>query len=222
MTHSISTPLSSASRALFADRLALARDERARGTRRSCDSRRSASGTAGRCAGGSRARRQAAIRLAREEGDVQRRDAEPRRRPEPRAGNSSASRSCCVGAGPDQQALPRHRRERDGGLQLGIIAAAGALIGVGPAMIEHVLALAVRFQIAGHAADQRAACVLEHKMLRQPAGLGGGRAAVLQRLEKGVRDERVIGSGASIPGGGRHLVDARDDAQQDGLARVSR
>ena len=93
--------------------------------------------------------------LAREEGDVQRGDAEP-------VGDLNRGLQqdrfalALLRAGPDQQALAGDRREGDGGLQLRIIAAAGALIGVGPAMIEHVLALAVRFEIAGHAAEQRA------------------------------------------------------------------
>ena len=38
-------------------------------------------------------------------------------------------------------------------LQLGVIAAAGALVGFGPAGIEHVFAARVGFQIAGHDAE---------------------------------------------------------------------
>src|SRR5579872_6450563 len=41
-----------------------------------------------------------------------------------------------------------HRRERDRDLELGIIAAAGALVGVGPGVVEHVLALAVGLEVA--------------------------------------------------------------------------
>ena len=53
----------------------------------------------------------------------------------------------------DQEARAGRRRERNRALQLRIIAAAGALIGIGPAAVEHVFALRMRFQIAGHDAD---------------------------------------------------------------------
>ncbi len=93
--------------------------------------------------------------LAREEGDVQRRDAEPVGDLD-RGLQQDRFALALVHAGGHEQAPARDRREGDGGLKLGIIAAAGAHIGVGPAMIEDVLSLAVRLQIAGHAADQRA------------------------------------------------------------------
>ena len=46
----------------------------------------------------------------------------------------------------DQEARAGDGRERYADLELGIIGAAGPLIGVGPAMVEHVLALAVDFR----------------------------------------------------------------------------
>src|SRR6266851_4889716 len=43
-----------------------------------------------------------------------------------------------VDAAAEQQARPRRRRERNRSLKFWIIAPAGALIGVGPAAVEHV------------------------------------------------------------------------------------
>jgi len=54
-------------------------------------------------------------------------------------------------------------------LQLRIIIAACALVGVGPAVIEDVFALAVRFQIAGGDRVNLAAFVFDDKMLREPS-----------------------------------------------------
>ena len=48
-----------------------------------------------------------------------------------------------------EQPLPRHRRERHRDLELGIILPAGALPRIGPAVVEHIFALAVALQIGG-------------------------------------------------------------------------
>ena len=48
----------------------------------------------------------------------------------------------------DQQSTPARRRKRHRDLKLGIIAAARALVGFGPAVIKHVFPTRVRFQIA--------------------------------------------------------------------------
>ncbi len=79
-----------------------------------------------------------------------------------------------IGTGAHEQTTPRDRRKGHRHLKLGIVTAAGALIGIGPAMIEHIFALAVRFQIAGHAGGKRAVAVLEQQMARQPAGQARG------------------------------------------------
>src|SRR6266851_9806678 len=55
-------------------------------------------------------------------------------------------------AGAREQARPRHRRERHRGLELGVIAAAGALEGLRPAMVEYVFALAVALHIERYGA----------------------------------------------------------------------
>jgi hypothetical protein len=58
-------------------------------------------------------------------------------------------------------------------LQLRIVAAAGALEGVGPAMVEHIFALAVGLQIAGNGAEQGAPdAVFQPQMMPLPAGCG--------------------------------------------------
>ena len=93
-----------------------------------------------------------------------------------------------------EQARAGDRREGHGGLQLRIIVAAGALIGVGPGMVEDILAVGVGFQIAGHAGGDAACGVLQHEMLRQPAGLPRGRSALFQRVKKGMGDEWVAGA----------------------------
>ena len=61
------------------------------------------------------------------------------------------------------------------GLQLRVIAPAGTLMSVRPAAVEDVLALRMRFQIAGHDADDLAAEPCQ-EMPRTPAGAGAGRA----------------------------------------------
>ena len=71
-----------------------------------------------------------------DEGDVRRGQA-VLHRPPPRP-----RRASCCGAGAEQPP-PGHRRERHRDLQLGIILPAGALQGVGPAVVEDIFALAV-------------------------------------------------------------------------------
>ena len=78
--------------------------------------------------------------------------------------------------GMKQEARAGHRRERDRGLELGVIAAARALVALGPAVIEHVLALGMVFEIHRHGADERAARIFQDDVLRQPAGCARGGA----------------------------------------------
>ena len=59
------------------------------------------------------------------------------------------------GEGRHQEPPAGRRRERHRDLELGVVLAAGALIGFGPAAVEDVFAARVRFQIAGHRADER-------------------------------------------------------------------
>ena len=71
--------------------------------------------------------------------------------------------------GGDEEPASGDRRERDGHLKLGIIAAAGALVGVGPGMVEHVFALAVALEVAGRGGDHAPARVFHRQMRRRPA-----------------------------------------------------
>ena len=83
-----------------------------------------------------------------------------------------------------QQARPGHRREGHGDDQLGIIAPAGPLVGVGPAPVEDVLALGMVLKIHRRDAEHRPGRILQHRMLGQPAGFRSDRAAFLQGVEK--------------------------------------
>ena len=140
----------------------------------------------------------------------------------------SASRAPGGASRRDQQPAPGHRRERRGDLKLGIVAPAGALVGVGPGVVEHIFALAVALEIAGRGGDDPPARVLDHDMRRRPARSPADRARRLQRVQKGVRDERIeplalrfrLASarrvGAGVP---RRRVDGgegRDDARGEG------
>ena len=71
-----------------------------------------------------------------------------------------------------QQAAAGRRRERHRDLELRIIAAAGALIGLGPAAVEHVFAARMRFQIAGR--DARA---LRRRCLPREGAAAASRSA---------------------------------------------
>src|SRR5580700_6492399 len=57
----------------------------------------------------------------------------------------------------DQEPASGCRRERHGDLQLWIIAAAGALIGLGPAAVEHIFPARMALHIAGRGGEQRSA-----------------------------------------------------------------
>ena len=159
--------------------------------------------------------------LARGEGDVQRGGLEPvgQRR---RGLQQERLALGPVRAIAHQQPPTRNRREGHGGLQLRIVAAAGALIGVGPGVIENIFAVGMRFQIAGHAGGDAASCVLQNEMLRQPAGRARRRSALFQRVQKGMADERVVrarcvtarivATRASVPLRSRYRGDALDHA----------
>ena len=120
-----------------------------------------------------------------------------------------------AGTGARQQPSTRHGRERHGDLQLRIVIAAGLREGVGPGVVEHVFALAVRLEISGRAPGNGAALVLQYQMPRRPARASADRAGAFERSEEGMGDERIeqrrIGIGARIPVRGCHVGDARHD-----------
>ena len=96
--------------------------------------------------------------------------------------------------------------EGHGGLQFGVVGAAGILQSLGPAVIEDVFALRVGFDIKRHRGYGLA-------VLRQdqgpglPAGAFAGGAGAIQSDQKAVAGERVdrnaaLGVGHSVPIGG--------------------
>jgi len=125
-----------------------------------------------------------------------------------------------VGAGPREKARARHRREGNRDLQLGIVAAAGALEGLSPAVIEDIFALAVAFDVKRRGAEQRAVAGLGQQVLRLPAGSSSDRLGILQRLEKAVAQEGAAGRArrqrTGIPLVGVDRRQGLDQAQTDG------
>ena len=103
--------------------------------------------------------------------------------------------------GGDEQAAAGRRRERRGDLQLGIVLAAGALIGVGPGVVEDVFALAVRLEVGRRGGDEPAVGVLDDHMGRRPAGSPADRPEFLQRAQERVGDERVEALAGAALGG---------------------
>ena len=78
-----------------------------------------------------------------------------------------------------QEAAAGRRRERYGDLQLRIIAAAGALIGLGPAAVEHVFTARVALEIAGRRGNQGAIRRFCQHMPSLPARSGTDRLRIL-------------------------------------------
>ena len=126
-----------------------------------------------------------------------------------------------AGARPDQEARPRHRGERHRHLELGIIRAAGALVGIRPAPVEHVLAVGVALQIHRCAADQLAAA-LGDQVQRQPTGALARRAAVLEGGQEDMAEEGLVGPDAGVPGARIDLADSLNQLDLEGLGRGGR
>ena len=125
----------------------------------------------------------------------------------------SASRAPGGASAATSSRRPVAGRERRGDLKLRIVAPARPLIGVRPAVVEDIFALAVALEIAGRGGDDAPAAVLDHDMRRRPAGAPADRARGLERVQEGVRDEGIeplaLGLlrrqsrriGAGVPGG---------------------
>src|ERR1700722_15835782 len=125
-------------------------------------------------------------------------------------------------AGADQQPVAGHRRERHRHLEFGVITSAGAFISLGPAVVEHVFAVGVAFQIHRRRGHEIAVAVFEREMLRQPAGFGAGRVRFLERIEEGVADKGIVRSGAFIPIRGANLGKPLDHLDRKPVAAVHR
>ena len=152
------------------------------------------------------------------EGDVQR--ADPRLVAEPHAGGEER-RPHRVGLRPRrrQQARPGHRREGDRDLELGVVAPAGALERIRPAVVEDIFAVGVVLEIHRHGAENGAVPALEDDVARVPAGLRRARAAVFERRQEGVADEGVAVAGAAVPRRRVHLGDRAQDMSFDRRVR---
>src|SRR5690606_21602020 len=86
-----------------------------------------------------------------------------------------AARKCAadrlrVKATADQQARAGGRCERNGHLELRVIVPARALVGVCPAMVENIFALAMGFQISHDRAEQAPILIGQTQVLTQPSG----------------------------------------------------
>jgi len=118
----------------------------------------------------------------------------------------------CARSVRDQQARARRRGEGRGDLELRVVAPAGALIGIGPAMVEDIFALAVALQEAGCCGQELTGIVLDEEIGRRPAGAAAGAAALLQRHEEFMADEGIVPVERGIAGargGGRDGVRQR-------------
>ena len=80
-----------------------------------------------------------------------------------------------------EEAPAGRRRERHGHLELRIVIAAGPFVGVGPAVIENVFALRMRFCVTGRRAEKLAARIFDQQMHGLPAGTLPSRAGFFKR-----------------------------------------
>jgi hypothetical protein len=91
-----------------------------------------------------------------------------------------------------QQPAAGRGRERHGHLELWIVAAASALIGFGPAVIEDVFAARMGFHVAGDGAEKPTFGVFSQHMHRLPAGARTDRLRYFESGKKIIRNEWVI------------------------------
>ena len=149
------------------------------------------------------------------EGDVQRGDAGLVAEPDA-GGEQRRLHRLRLGPRRRQQARPGHRRERDRGLELGVVAPAGALERVRPAVVEDIFAVGVALEVHRHGAEHGAVPALEDDVPGVPAGLRRARAALLECRQKGVADEGVVAACAAVPRGRVHLRDRTQNMGLDG------
>ena len=91
----------------------------------------------------------------------------------------------------DEQPAAGDRRERHRDLQLRIIGQSRAVIGIGPAMIEYVLAHGMGLQIGRRGGGETAAGVLDENMRAGPAGSRANRLRSLKSRQEGMGYKRV-------------------------------
>ncbi|MCY1438768.1 hypothetical protein D9M71_549810 [compost metagenome] len=98
-----------------------------------------------------------------------------------------------------QQPRPGDRTEWHRAQQLGVVIDAGAFAGIGPGVIEHVLAVGMPLAITGQRGDQAITFNVQ-QMLGLPAGMGADTAAVFQCTQKSVTQKRLALRHHGIPG----------------------
>lgn len=140
---------------------------------------------------------------------MQRRNARAARQTGQRA-RQAVAHGVAIGAGPREKPRAGDGRERHAGLQLRVITPARVLIGLRPAVVENIFALAVAFGVERHGAGENARFVARDQVMRRPAGARAHAARIFQRRQEGVAEERIVGACARIPFGGRDRVQAFD------------
>ncbi len=105
-----------------------------------------------------------------------------------------------------QQARPGDGGEGDGGLKLGVVAAAEAGLGLGPAVVEDILPPGVALEVERYGTRRRGGRA-EHEVEGLPARLRPHRTAFLEQSEIAVRGEGVAGGLKRVPGRLRNLRD---------------
>ncbi len=107
----------------------------------------------------------------------------------------------------EQQPRAGRGGEGRGDLQLGVIAPAGALEGIGPAVVEDIFALAVALEIGRQRGAQGALAILDHDGCGLPAAALADVARILQRGQEGVADEGIARGVERVPVGGSEGTD---------------
>lgn len=122
-----------------------------------------------------------------------------------------------------EQALARDRSERYGAQQLGVVADAGALAGVRPGPVEHVLTVGMALAIQRQCGPQPTLRIAQQAMGRLPATAPSDTAAVLERTEKRVTQKGLRIGQQGVPFGGIEFGEAVQGldrhGSQSGLSR---
>ena len=122
-----------------------------------------------------------------------------------------AQQGLCQGLVRQQQARTRGGRKRHGNLQFGVIAAPGAVPGIGPGMIKHIFALAVRLEIGRERRGNPAVGPGNGDRHRVPARTCADRTRFFERGEESMA-EKGVGAGQRIPLIGRKFADTAGNA----------
>jgi len=97
----------------------------------------------------------------------------------------------------NEQARAGAGSEGDGCHQFGVVAHAVLAVGVGPGPVEDVFAVGVALDVKRHGSD-RSAVLRDDEVVRLPAGVGAGAAALLQRQQEFMAQEGAGGVGIRV------------------------